>query len=94
MRARTNFFPLAVLHAVIDKANDWRVAVYREIQAYIDERSAKWRDSERGQAYQEWLSEYEYVSLNHTDLDMPEELTLDDGDQTDMLEGLSETVPD
>lgn len=80
-------------NAAVENANDWKRAVAAEIQTIIDERSEKWQESARGQAYQGWLSEYEYGDLEPADLEIPGVLELSSDDQADQLEGLSEEVP-
>jgi hypothetical protein len=45
---------LAHYNETVSQANEWLSTVSSEIEGYMSERSEKWQDSERGQAYGEW----------------------------------------
>lgn len=79
-------------NAVVAEANAWQEDVVSAMQEYIAERSNKWQDSERGHAYLDWQEEYESNDLEEIALDQPVplELSVDDYDQADLLEGLTE----
>jgi len=51
----------------------------------MSDRSEKWQDSERGQAYEQWKGEYEGNHLEEIDLDMPDALEVTLGDQAETL---------
>jgi uncharacterized protein YukE len=38
------------------------VEIHEDIEAYCDERSELWHDTEKGEAYSEWLSAWEYAT--------------------------------
>ena len=63
-----------------------------EMQGYIDDRSEKWQEGERGQAYMAWQQEFSDNDLEAIELDQPEPLELSTGDQTEILEGLAEEI--
>ena len=45
-----------------DDLREKTVEIYEEIEAYCDERSERWHDTEKGEAYSEWLSAWEYAT--------------------------------
>lgn len=56
--------------------------VANEIEAYMNDRSEKWHDSEKGHAYQSWLDAWQEVSVEEVETpDAPEyTFTFDDID--------------
>jgi uncharacterized protein with von Willebrand factor type A (vWA) domain len=73
---------------VIDDARRWAEDIARVIDEYIDERSEKWQESERGEAYAQWRAEYE--NLQTEDMD---HFALEENPQPDLetdLENLPE----
>jgi len=56
---------------VIVEANDFVEEVSGEIRGYIDERTEKWQESERGQAFEEWSSAWE-DALDEVEIEEPE----------------------
>ena len=61
----------------IADANEWQQDVAADIQSYMDDRSEKWLEGEKGQAYESWRSEYEQ-EFPTADLDKPDELSTSD----------------
>lgn len=59
------------LNEAIHDANEWRHAIAAEIGEYIDERSDKWRESDKGSAYELWRERYE-GEFNEVEIDKPE----------------------
>jgi hypothetical protein len=57
------------LNSAISEANGFAENIASEIQAYIDERSEKWQDSDRGSAYNDWCSAYQDLVLDEASLD-------------------------
>ena len=53
---------------------------YRELgeiaRSYHDERSEKWQDGEKGQAYGEWADQLETFEMDQIELEVPEDLEL------------------
>jgi hypothetical protein len=70
--------------AVAD-ANAWLGEIASEIDDYISERSEKWQDSERGQAYRAWHEVFT-AELEDVELDEPDVLELETGDQVEALD--------
>lgn len=77
-------------NAAVDEANAWREEVASAIQWTIDEHSDRWQESTTGQAYQQWLAEWEGADLERIDLQMPETPNLEVDDQSERLEALPE----
>ena len=77
----------------VAEANNWLAEVAGTIADYISERSEKWTESDRGQAYIGWQDEYANYELGEVALELPEALILDTGPQVDELEGRSEEAP-
>ena len=46
-------------NAAAYELNEIRAEVAAEIETYIDERSDRWQESERGETYAEWLNSWE-----------------------------------
>jgi len=59
----------------IDEANAWRESVANEIQSYIDGRSEKWLEGDKGQEYRAWCESYE-ETIERVELEQPEGLGL------------------
>ena len=79
-----------VYNGLIEEAKEWAHVIASEIEGYIQERSERWQESERGQAYAHWLTEYEEVSLDTADIETPDPLEWDGEDASSILEGLPE----
>ena len=80
---------LADYNHLVAQANAWLGEIAGEMQEYMDERSEKWQESERGQAYDGWRQEFE-DELEEIELERPKELTLETDDQAERLEGCAE----
>jgi peptidoglycan hydrolase CwlO-like protein len=50
---------MGVYNEIMHQLNESLQEVAEEIEAYIDDRSEKWKESERGDAYQDWLYFFE-----------------------------------
>ncbi len=77
---------------IVEEANEWKGEIASEMQGYIDDRSEKWQEGERGQAYMARQQEYQDNDLEAIELDQPEPLELSTGDQAENLEGLAEEI--
>lgn len=65
-------------NAVVDEFTTFRQDVAADIRGSIDERSEKWQDSARGQAFEAWVEPYEDEQLvDQSALECPEPLALD-----------------
>lgn len=72
-------------------ANDFRTALTDEMDAYESDRSEKWPESDAGQAYQEWHSQWEQASFDEIELDEPSEMEVPDYNKSE-LDDLPESV--
>lgn len=84
---------LDAMNELIDDANSWRTDIAQEIADYISERSEKWQEGDKGQAYGQWQTEWE-EDIERIELEKPDDLSLDDieGDYTQLLESTPEEV--
>lgn len=81
---------IADLNAIIENANELRDQIQSEIADYIGEKSDKWQEGDRGQAFEEWRSQWdnEVETVDPVDeitieLEVPEELLPEDAYPTD-----------
>jgi len=65
-----------VYNAALSEAQEWVNDISAQIDDYIGERTDKWREGEKGEAYNNWKSEYD-TTLAESDLSQPDELSLD-----------------
>jgi hypothetical protein len=63
--------------AVVDEAQGFVEEVASDIGSYMDEKSEKWLESDRGQSYEQWKSEWENVEIPTVDIDEPEAIECD-----------------
>lgn len=54
--------------AKLVEAQEFCASVADEIRAYFDDKSEKWQESERGQAYEEWATGWEGVEFPEPDI--------------------------
>ncbi|WNM70219.1 hypothetical protein [Myxococcus phage Mx1] len=63
----------------LDEARGFRDDVVADMEAYVDERSEKWQDSDAGSAYISWKDSWEQLDLEDASLDIPDDIEdLDD----------------
>ena len=79
---------LNALNAAAEALNTFRSDLYLDMEAYHDEKSEKWQESEAGQQYAEWMANYaetvEGVELEAPlDIEPPEVEYSDIADATD-----------
>lgn len=72
------------LNDAIDNANIWRGELAGDVQAYVDDRTEAWLESDKGQATQSWIDELN-TEIEQVEFDLPEEIELE-RDPTDELE--------
>jgi polyhydroxyalkanoate synthesis regulator phasin len=84
------------LSELADQANEAREEAYsvlddlvNEAQAYFDERSEKWQESDAGSAYQSWISDME----NARD-QLGDDITLSVGEDIDTFDDLIDALGD
>lgn len=83
---------LGAYNETISDANSWREEVASDIQSYIDDKSEKWQEGERGQAFAEWHDIFANDEVPTADLEQPEMLVLDCEDAAEMLEQFREDL--
>src|SRR2546423_1733543 len=65
-------------NTVLEEAREFAADVRSDIEEYISKRSEKWQESETGQSYASWLSEWENLELDDLDVpDMPHSAVLE-----------------
>jgi len=92
----------SVYNAAVERANTWLADVASDIEAYMNDRSEKWADSPRGQAYSAWHDAYESATLEESELEEPAEVEVDEPEdlevqvdtQIDLLDEPSEALPE
>lgn len=76
-------------NAEIQDANSWRSELAQEVQDYIDDKSDKWQEGDKGQAvsaFKDALGE----DLPEVELEQPEELRFDHEATADVIEQMPE----
>ena len=77
-------------NSIVSDLESWKEDITSQIQEYIDERSEKWQEGDRGQAYQEWLSAYENTSIESVEMSMPDTVDFNVEGVADDIESLPE----
>lgn len=75
---------------VISDAADFRQGRVEEMQAYFDERSEKWQESDAGEAYLAWVSAWEDVDLDEADVPAIDEAEPEVADREDLVTAFEE----
>ena len=78
-------------NAVVADANDFRTTITEEMDQYESDRSEKWPESDAGQMYSDWHSQWEQASFEEIEIDEPAELEVPDYN-ADELDDLPESV--
>jgi len=63
---------------------EWRDGIIQEMSDYQAERSDKWQEGDAGQAYQEWIDEWEGLDL--TEIEVPELGEMPEPDHIETIE--------
>jgi hypothetical protein len=92
--------PLEEYNQAVTDALQWGQDAADEIEDYMSDRSDKWRESDRGQAYEEWQNEFASFNPEEIEIDQPElveveepeELTLEEENPADELDQLPEEL--
>lgn len=74
-----------VYNAAISDANEWQSVVASEIQDFIGDKSEKWQEGEKGQAYASWKEQYE-EELETVELEKPDEVVFDNDNPSELLD--------
>ncbi len=82
--------PTDTLNGLIEQWNEWCSDLCSVATDWHDERSEAWQESEKGEAYREWISAYDNASLE--EVESPEVEDLDaEGIDTELI---TENLPD
>lgn len=76
------------LHA----ASEWCEGIASQIEDYVNDKSEKWQEGEKAEAYENWKGEYEGIDFSDSELSQPDELSLEVQDPCEEIEGLSTEV--
>lgn len=63
-------------NSVVEEVDTWRDAIVSAIESYVENRSEKWQEGEKAQAYDEWKSSFEDIDCDP--IEVPEALSLAD----------------
>lgn len=92
---------IADYNEVVTEADQWKTDVASQIDEYMSERSEKWQEGDRAQAYTDWKSAFEDASIeemsveepDQIEIEEPQELSVEDlEDAADQLEQMPEEV--
>jgi hypothetical protein len=72
-------------NAIIADAEGFRDDVISQIDDYMSERSEKWLEGERGQAYGEWKDSWDNLSFEEIPIEQPDDLDLFTENSADAL---------
>ena len=65
---------------VVSDANSWMEGAASEIEDYTSEKSEKWQEGEKAQAYAEWKSQFEDEQFEQVEWSEPDPLEMGDID--------------
>ena len=83
---------MEALNEAVADANEWKLEVAAQIQDFMDGKSEKWAEGERGQAYEAWRGQFE-EELEPADLSKPESVDMGEiEDYEDRLNQIEEEV--
>jgi uncharacterized coiled-coil DUF342 family protein len=75
---------------VVQTAEEFRADMLSQMQSYFDEKSERWQEGEAGQAYQQWINDWEGGALTQVDLEMPDDISEPSDEASAELEGLAD----
>ena len=81
---------LAAYNAVLENTCGFAEQIVADMQESYDGRSEKWQESERGQAYKDWLDEWCGLCLDEIEIDFPDDLDEPDLSAAETLDDLPE----
>jgi hypothetical protein len=83
---------LTAHNEAITDANSLKAEITEEMQDYYDDRTEKWQESDKGQAFQSWKETWE-EEFSEAELEKPEDLDISQlEDYGEILEQLSEEI--
>lgn len=83
---------LTAYNEVVEKAKVFANEVAEELQGEFDERSEKWQESDAGESFQGWITEWDNATLDEAEIDFPDEVESPPMEEADTLESLAEEV--
>jgi hypothetical protein len=81
---------LSAYNSALGDAGDFVAGVAEEIEGFLDGKSDRFKDSDRGVALAGWMAEWQATSFDELEIPFPEALEGPDNDVADELEGLPE----
>lgn len=79
-------------NALLGDATEFAQDIATQADNDISEKSEKWQEGERGQAATQWKDEWEGLSFDDLDIEMPDELTFDPPEHADTLDGVPDDI--
>ncbi len=79
---------LEAYNAVLSDARDFCEGIAADQQSFMEEKSEKWQEGDRGQAFQSWLDEWSGVELSDVEIEFPDGVEEPDLPHADAIEGL------
>jgi hypothetical protein len=70
---------------IVGKAREFAADVASQAESDIGDKSERWQEGERGQAAQEWQQEWEGLSFEDIELELPQPIDFDDPGYAEML---------
>lgn len=70
--------PLSDYNGALNDLREFAQEIASDIQSYVDERSDRWQEGERGEAYRSWQGEWESYDydLEEVEIEMPDRAEL------------------
>lgn len=72
---------------LVRETNDFLAATYADMEIFFSEKSERWQEGERGEAYSTWMNEWG-ISLGDIQIDAVDEIEMPDCDHAEQLENL------
>lgn len=76
----------------VSAAGAWCEGIVSQIDDYVSDKSEKWQEGEKAEAYENWKSAYDDVDCSESELSQPDELSVEVENPAESIEGLPEEV--
>lgn len=76
----------------VDNAKGFCDDIYTALDSYFSERSDRWVESDAGQNYACWSSDWQDIGMDEIEVEFPMEMDTPELDHADNLEAISEEV--
>lgn len=81
---------VSVYNEAVGEVNGWLSDIHSAQEAHYDEKSEKWQEGERGEAYQSWMQEFEN-EVEEAEVSKPDDVdAVEPGFGPDEIENLPE----